>query len=104
MDHRQFIATGIGWLSFAIGLLEQPDPVQASIYSAQLEGATDSLMNAIGLTPWLKTHSLTRIVREAIRSHIDDNLWKTAWTAGYALSFEQAFALVQHLAKEVPAR
>ncbi len=101
MNHRQFMATGMGWLSFAFGLLEEPDPVQASIYSAQLEGAADSLMSTIGLNPWLKTHSLTTLVRQAIRSRIDEQSWQHAWATGRALTFDQAVELAQHLARTI---
>lgn len=90
MGHKQFMATGMGWLSFAFGLRGEPDPATASIYSAQLEGATDSLMDAIGLTPWLRTHPLTQWVRQEIRSRVDPQTWQEAYAAGRALTIKQA--------------
>jgi hypothetical protein len=93
MGHKQFLATGMGWLSFAFGLREQPDTATASIYSAQLEGATDSLMDSIGLTPWLRTHPLTQWVRQQIRSRVDKQTWEEAYNAGRALTVKQAIDL-----------
>jgi tetratricopeptide (TPR) repeat protein len=90
MGHKQFIATGMGWLSFAFGLREQPDTATACIYSAQLEGATDSLMDSIGLTPWLRTHPLTQWVRQQIRSRVDKQTWDEAYAVGRALTVKQA--------------
>jgi predicted ATPase/transcriptional regulator with XRE-family HTH domain len=93
MGHKQFLATGMGWLSFAFGLREQPDAATASIYSAQLEGVTDSLMDSIGLTPWLRTHPLTQWVRQEIRSRIEKHTWEESYTAGQALTIKQAIDL-----------
>jgi len=93
MGHKQFVATGMGWLSFAFGLREKPDTATACIYSAQLEGATDSLMDSIGLTPWLRTHPLTQWVRQQIRSRVDKQTWEEAYAAGRALTVKQAIDL-----------
>jgi tetratricopeptide (TPR) repeat protein len=99
MSHKQFIETGMGWLSFAFGLREEPDPVTASIYSAQLEGATDSLMDSIGLTPWLRTHPLTQWVHQQIRSRVDEQTWTDAYAVGRTLTVKQAIDLACGWAK-----
>ena len=43
LGHKQFIATGLGSLSFAVGLRGEPEPHLASIHSAKLGGAAESL-------------------------------------------------------------
>src|SRR5947209_6977675 len=68
LGHKQFIATGLGSLSFAVGLRGEPEPGLASIYSAKLGGATEGLMEAIGLIPWTKTSKLAQMARQFIRS------------------------------------
>jgi predicted ATPase/transcriptional regulator with XRE-family HTH domain/tetratricopeptide (TPR) repeat protein len=103
MGHKQYLATGMGWLSFAFGLREQPDATTACIYSAQLEGATDSLMDSIGLTPWLRTHPLTQWARQQIRSRVDKQTWEEAYTAGRALSIKQAIDLAYIWRNNLPA-
>ena len=97
LRHKQFIATGLGSLSFALGLREEPNPAQASIASAQIGGAAESLMDAIGLTPWTRTDPMAIAVRHYIRSHVDDETWKTSWAAGRALTIEQAIDLAYRL-------
>ncbi len=97
LRHKQFIATGLGSLSFALGLREEPDPVQASIASAQIGGAAESLMDAIGLTPWTRTDPMVVAVRHHIRSRVDDQTWKASWAAGRALTIEQAIDLAFRL-------
>src|SRR5947209_16706418 len=101
MDHKQFIATDIGLLSFAFGMREEPDPVLASIYSAQLGGAAEGLMDAIGLTPWTRTHPLVQMVRQQIRSRVDEQRWEKAWAAGRALTVEQAIELACRLGEDI---
>jgi predicted ATPase/transcriptional regulator with XRE-family HTH domain len=100
MGHKQFVATGMGWLSFAFGLRGEPDEATASIYSAQIEGATDSLMDSIGLTPWLRTHPLTLMVRQQIRMRVDEQTWKDAYATGRALTVKQAIELACLWAKD----
>ena len=98
LGHRQFVATGLGSLSFAVGLRGEPEPNLASIHSAQLGGAAEGLMDAIGLTPWTKTSPLVQMARQMIRSRVDDESWKAAWSEGRALSVEQAIGLAIRLA------
>jgi predicted ATPase len=97
MDHRQFIATGLGWLSFAVGLRAQPDAATASIHSARIGGAAEALMNAIGLTPWTKTYPLTLVARQLLREIVGDERWEEAWQQGRNLTFEQTLALAYRL-------
>jgi predicted ATPase len=93
LDHKQYITTGMCLLSTAFGMREKPDPPTASIYSAQLEGAADSLMDTIGLTSWTKTNPFIQMVYQYIRSRVDGQSWETAYTAGRALTVEQAIDL-----------
>lgn len=100
LDHKQYIATALGSLSFAIGLREDPDPETASMHSAQVQGAADRLMALIGLTPWTRTNPLAQAVREQIRSRVDKERWQAAWEAGHALSLDQALELVFRLGRK----
>jgi len=100
MDHKQFIATGMGLLGFAVGLSEKPDPFSASLHSAQLSGAAEGLMNAIGLTPWTRTNPFVQMVRRQIRARVDDPSWEAAWAAGRALTAEQAIELANRFGRD----
>jgi len=97
LDHRQYITTGMCLLSLAFGMRAEPDPATASIHSAQLQGAADGLMDAIGLTPWTRTHPLAQMIRQQIRSRVDEQSWEAAWTAGRALTVVQAIDLACQL-------
>jgi predicted ATPase len=97
LGHKQFIATGLGSLSFAVGLRGKPEPSSASIYSAQLGGAAESLMEAIGLTPWTKNNQLALLARQYIRSHVDEESYVNAWAEGKHLTIEQAIDLACRL-------
>lgn len=97
LDHKQFITTGIGWLSIAVGMRGEPDHAQASLASARLEGASESLMETIGLTTWDKSHAFIQAIREYIRSHVSEQSWQEAWLAGRALTLDQAIDLVRCL-------
>ena len=98
LGHKQFIATGLGSLSFAVGLRGEPEPGLASIQSAQLGGAAESLMDAIGLTPWTRTSQLVQLARQFIRSRVDEESWDNAWAKGRNLTIEQAIDLACRLA------
>ena len=97
MNHRQYLATALGSLSFAFGLREQPDPESASLASAQIQGASDSLMETIGLTPWTRTNRFTVMVRQHIQSRVSEQDWQTAWEAGYAPTLDEALELAYRL-------
>jgi predicted ATPase len=97
LDHKQYITTGMCFLSTAIGMREKPDPVQASLYSAQLEGAAHGLKDTIGLNDWTKDNPLYQMVRQYIRSRVDEQSWEDAYTAGRALTVEQAIDLANQL-------
>ena len=99
--HKQFVATGLGSLSFAVGLRGEPEPGMASIYSAQLGGAAEGLMDRIGLTPWTKTNSRAQFARQFIRSRVDEESYKAAWAEGRALTIEQAVDLACQVASGV---
>ena len=98
LGHKQFIATGLGSLSFAVGLRGEPEPGLASIYSAKLGGATEGLMEAIGLIPWTKTSKLAQTARQFIRSRVDEESWVNAWDEGRNLTVEQAIDLASQFA------
>jgi tetratricopeptide (TPR) repeat protein len=98
LGHRQFVATGLGSLSFAVGLRGEPEQGLASIYSAQLGGAAEGLMDTIGLTPWTKTYPLAQMARQMIRSRVDEGSWNEAWAEGRGLTAEQAIDLANRLA------
>jgi tetratricopeptide (TPR) repeat protein len=99
LDHRQYIATALNTLSFAFGLREVPDPESASLYSARVQGATESLMATIGLTPWTNTTPFIQAVRQHIRSRISEERWQAALNEGRALTLAQALEMVARLAK-----
>lgn len=101
MGHKQYLATALELVSFAIGLREEPDPETASLYSAQIKGASFSMMERIGLKTWVNTDPFITLVQQHIRSRVDDQRWEAAWQAGYALTLEEALELVYRLEKEL---
>ncbi|HYX48477.1 MAG TPA: hypothetical protein VE843_01955, partial [Ktedonobacteraceae bacterium] len=98
LGHKQFIATGLGSLSFAVGLRGDPEPRLASIYSAKLGGAAEGLMEAIGLIPWTRTSKMVQMARQFIRSRVDDESWVNAWNEGKNFTVEQAINLACQIA------
>jgi predicted ATPase/transcriptional regulator with XRE-family HTH domain len=103
LNHRQHMTTGMCLLSMAMGMHELPDAAQASLYSAQLEGVSESLEETIGLTPWLKGNPLVQAVRQQIRSRVDEQSWQAAFAAGRALTLPGAMELVSKLGEELLA-
>jgi tetratricopeptide (TPR) repeat protein len=101
LGNRQFIASGLGLLSFAVGLLPQLVPEQASLNSAYLGGAAESLMERIGFVPWTKSNDFIKAVRAFIRSRVTEDCWTEAWAAGRALTVEQALELAKHLRETI---
>ena len=97
IGHKQFVATGMGWLAFAIGLRGQPDEATASLYTAQLQGATQSLMDAIGMTHWARANPFIRAVQMQLRFRVSDQDWEAAWNEGRVLTPEQAIELAFRL-------
>ncbi len=97
LDQKQYITTGMCFLSTAVGMWEKPDPPQASVYSAQLEGAANGLMDTIGLKDWTKDNPLYQMVRQYIRSRVDERSWEAAYAAGRALTVEQAIDLARRI-------
>ena len=77
------------------------DPETASIHSAQLQGAADGLMDAIGLNPWTRANPLAQMARQQIRSRVDEQSYEAAWNEGRALSLEQAIDLAYKLGEDV---
>ncbi len=101
LDHKQYMTTGMCWLSIAFGMSGEPDPVTASIHSAQLEGIATSLEETIGLTGWAKDNPLVQMVRQQIRSRVDEQSWEAAVAAGRALTLEQAIDLACRLGEDL---
>ncbi len=99
IGHKQFVTTGMGWLAFAIGLRGEPDEATACLYTAQLQGATQSLMDAIGMTHWARTNPFIQGVQMQLRFRVDDQDWEAAWNEGRALTPEQAIELAYRLGK-----
>jgi len=95
------MTTGMGLLSIAFGMNGEPDPVTASIHSAQLAGAAESLQETIGLTPWTKDNPLVQMVHQQIRSRVDEQSWEAALAAGRALTLEQAIDLACRLGEDL---
>ena len=98
LDHKQFITTGMSWLSISVGMRGEPDLTVASIHAAQLEGAAEGLMEAIGFTSWAETSPLVQMARQMIRSRVDEGSWNEAWAEGRGLTAEQAIDLANRLA------
>ena len=98
MGHKQFVTTGLVWLGFAIGLGGEPNPREAGLRAAQIEGAAQGLMDAIGSTSWTRTHPLVQMALQQIRSHVEEQQWEEAWMSGRVLTEEQAIALAYRLA------
>ena len=97
LGHKQFVTTGMGWLSFAIALRAEPDEATASLYAAQLQGVTQSLMDTIGMTHWSRKNPFIQMVLQQIRSRVDEQSWEAAWNEGRALTIEQAIELAFRL-------
>jgi predicted ATPase/transcriptional regulator with XRE-family HTH domain len=99
LRHKQFITTGMCWLSLAFGLREKPDPQQASIQSAKLEGAATALMEALDLSFWTRTHPFVQLLQQHIRSQVDEQTWQAAWEEGRSLTIEQIIDLIRRWAE-----
>ncbi len=99
IGHKQFVTTGMGWLAFAIGLRGKPDEATASLYTAQLQGATQSLMDTIGMTHWAKTNPFIQAVQMQLRLRVDEQGWDESWKAGRALTTEQTIELAYQLGR-----
>ena len=99
LGHRQFVTTGMGWLAFAIGLRSEPDETTASLHTAKLQGATQSLMDAIGMTHWSRKDPSVQLVQMQLQSRVDKQSWDAAWNAGRALTAEQAIELAFRLGR-----
>lgn len=92
LGYKQYIATAIELLGFAVGLRGAPDPVSASLQAAQLWGAKVSLMDKIGSSSWLINSPLALEFIPQIQSRVDEASWQAAWLTGQLLTEEQAVA------------
>jgi len=57
-------------------------------------------MDTIGLTSWTKTSPFILMVYQHIRSRVDEQNWEAAYTAGRALTVEQAIDLACRIGEE----
>jgi predicted ATPase/transcriptional regulator with XRE-family HTH domain len=101
LGHKQYMTTGMCLLSLAVGMRQQPDAAAASIRSAKLQGVADGLMEAIGFTPWTNDNAYVQMVRQHIRSQVDEHCYEAAWTEGKRLTLEQAIDLAYRLGEDV---
>ncbi|HAH01194.1 MAG TPA: hypothetical protein DCL75_20630 [Ktedonobacter sp.] len=92
LGYKQFIATAVGLLGFAVGLRGEPDPISASLQAAQLWGAKDGLMDNIGSSSWLRNSPIVQEVIRQIQTRVDEASWQAAWLTGQLLTEEQAVA------------
>jgi predicted ATPase/transcriptional regulator with XRE-family HTH domain len=97
LKQKQYLTTGLCWLSIVVGLRGEPDLAQASLYAAQLKGAAEVLMGAIGFSSWAKNHPFIQAVEAYICSRVDERSWEAAWNAGRALTIEQIIDLTQKI-------
>ena len=97
LGHNHYITSALGFLVFAVGLREKPDPHTASLQAAQLWGAADGRHTVTGFTPWVSNLSAVQEAIDKIRSRVDEQSWEAAWRAGKALDEEQLLALVYSL-------
>ncbi len=103
LGYKQFIATGVGLLGFAVGLREEPDPPTASLLTAQLWGIKDSLMGTIGSSSWLSNRPFIQVIIQQIKARVDEASWHAAWLKGYKLPEDQAIATCLKLKPPSPA-
>jgi tetratricopeptide (TPR) repeat protein len=94
LRQQQFLATGMFWLSFALGMCGAPDRVSAALCSAQLRGVADELMQEIGMVHWAQTMAVTMQAEKYIRSAVTEQEWDEALTSGRALSVTEVLDLV----------
>jgi predicted ATPase len=102
LDHRQYIMTGLGWLSISVGLKAEPDAAQASTYAAQIKGAAEALMETAGFTSWSKTNALVQAVEQYIQSQVDEKSWKAALNTGRTFTQEQLIDFISRLGTDQP--
>jgi predicted ATPase len=92
LGHKQFVASGMGLLGFAVGLRGEPDPTSASLHAAKLWAAANNMQQAIGSSPWLGNMSRAQEMILQIRARVDKESWRAAWHAGRSFTEEQAIA------------
>ena len=100
LDHKEYIATGMGMLGFAVGMREKPDPETAALQAALFWGAGQALREAAGIDTWLGSFRLAQVLRKSILSRVDEARWRAAWQKGHNLTEEQAIAACMALKEE----
>lgn len=92
LDHKQYIATAMGLLGFAVGLREKPDAESSTLQAALLWGAGEGLREAVGTDSWLSSFPIAQVLRQQVLSRVDEASWRSAWQAGRNLTEEQVIA------------
>lgn len=92
LDHKQYIATAMGLLGFAVGMREQPDAETSTLQAALFWGAGEGLREAVGTDSWLSSFPLAKVIRQQVLARVDEARWRSAWQAGRNLTEEQAIA------------
>ncbi len=96
--YKQFLATGMGLLGFAVGARGEPDPVSASLQAVQLWGGADNIHHSIGSSSWISNFPVAHAMYIQIRTRVDDASWKAAWRKGKSFTVEQALAYCLEIA------
>lgn len=102
LSQKEYLTTGLDFVSLAVGLREKPDPITASLHSAKIQGAANHVMEMIGLNPWTETDPFAQAVRQHIRSRVSEQEWETAWSAGHELTLEEGIELAYRLGQGLP--
>ncbi len=97
LGYKQYVATAMGSLGFAVGLRGEPDPQTASLHAAQIWGAKDGLMGAIGSSSWLQSSPFVQEIIRQIETRVNEASWRAARLAGQKLTEEQAIAFCMKL-------
>ena len=100
LGHKQYIATGMGLLGFAVGMREKPDPETSALQAALLWGAGQARREAAGIDTWIDNFPLAKVLRKSILARVDEVRWRIAWGVGRNLTEEQAVAACMSLREE----
>lgn len=103
LGHKQYMTTGMCLLSIAFGMTEKPSQAAASVHAAKLQGVADCLMDEIGLHPWTCVNAYAQMMRQHIRSRIDEKDWREAWFEGRALTLEEALHMARQFEEDLHA-
>ena len=97
LGYKQYLATGMGLLAFAIGARGKPDPITASLQAAQLWGAADNIFGNIGSNPWLTNLPAAKKIFVQIHDRVDRDRWRSTRRTGRTLGEIQAITMCREL-------